>query len=151
MKILKVIIFMLILLCLLSGRLIAQDLNIYNMIGKKLAYVIQVYGKPIHQDNSNPDMVCTFFKGSDGTMSFVSNKNGVYQAETYKSYGSPGAARSEIDKSISKAISGGFKCDTVSVDDFQLIKTGVKSTLQVNNNKITKKTDVHAKAVRTEG
>ncbi|MEJ2614286.1 MAG: hypothetical protein P8Z35_04970 [Ignavibacteriaceae bacterium] len=151
MKILNIIIILLILLLLLSGRLIAQDLNIYNMIGKKLNYVIKVYGKPIHQDKSNPEMICTFYKGNDGTMSFVSNKKGVYQAETYKSYSSPGKARSEIDKSISKAISNGYKCDTVSVNDFQLIKKGVKSTLQANDNKITHKTDVHAKAVRTEG
>ena len=151
MKILKIIILLLILICLLSGKLIAQDINIYNMIGKKLTEVIRIYGTPIHQDKNNPDMVCTFYKGDDGSMSFVSDKNGVYQAETYKSYSSSGAARSDIDRSISKAISGGFICDTVSVDDFQLTKSGVKSTLQLNNNKITKKTDVHAKAVKTEG
>ena len=135
----------------MSGELIAQDINVYNMIGKKLTEVINIYGNPIHQDKSNPAMICTFYKGNDGTMTFVSDNKGVYQAETYKSYSSPQGARSDIDKSISKAISDGFKCDTVSVDDFQLIKTGVKSTLQVNKNKITKKTDVHAKAVRTEG
>jgi len=151
MKIIKIFLLMIILLLLLSGRLIAQDLNVYNMIGKKLTHVIKVYGNPIHQDKSNPAMVCTFYKGNNGTMSFVSDKNGVYQAETYKSYSSSGAARSEINKSIAKAISGGFKCDTVSINDFQLIKSGVRSTLQVNDNKITHKTDVHAKAVRTEG
>ncbi|MFZ0454784.1 MAG: hypothetical protein WCE54_02210 [Ignavibacteriaceae bacterium] len=151
MKIIKVIILLLILLCLLSGRLIAQDINVYNMIGRKLTEVIKVYGNPIHQDKSNPDMVCTFYKGEDGSMTFVSDKKGVYQAESYKSYGSSGEARSDIDKSISKALSDGFKCDTVSVDDFQLTKSGVKSTLQVNKNKITNKTDVHAKAVKTEG
>ncbi len=149
MKIIKVII--LLFLCLLSGRLIAQDINVYNMIGKKLTDVIKIYGNPIHQDKSNPEMVCTFYKSNSGTLTFVSNKNGVYQAEVYKSYSSSGEARSDINKSISKAISGGFKCDTISVDDFQLIKTGVKSTLQASKNKITNKTDIHAKAVRTEG
>jgi hypothetical protein len=151
MKIIQIIMLLLILLILLSVRLIAQDLNVYNVIGKNLTYVIKVYGNPIHQDKSNPAMICTFYKGKDGTMSIVSDKNGVYQAETYKSFSSSVEARSEINKSISKAISIGFKCDTVSVNDFQLIKKGVKSTLQVSNNKITKKTDVHAKAVRTEG
>lgn len=151
MKIFKILLLLLILLCLLSGKLIAQDINVYNMIGKKLSEVIKIYGKPIHQDKSNPAMVCTFYKGDNGTMTFVSDKNGVYQSETYKSYNSSGVARSDINKSISKAISKGFKCDTVSVDDFELTKKGVRSTLQVNKNKITKKTDVHAKAVRTEG
>lgn len=151
MKVIKIIVLLLILICLLSGKLIAQDINVYNMIGRKLNDVIKIYGKPVHQDKSNPDMVCTFYKGDDGTMTFVSDNKGVYQAETYKSYGSPGTARSDINNSISKALSDGFKCDTVSIDDFELIKTGVKSTLQVNKNKITNKTDIHAKAVRTEG
>jgi hypothetical protein len=140
-----------ILLCLLSDKLIAQDINVYNLIGKKLSEVIKIYGKPVHQDKSNPAMVCTFYKGDDGTMAVVSDNKGVYQAETYKSYSSSASARSEIDKSISRAISKGFTCDTVSIDDFQIIKSGIKSTLQVNKNKISNKTDVHAKAVRREG
>lgn len=151
MKIFKILLLLVILLCLLSGKLIAQDINIYSTIGKKLSEVIKIYGNPIHQDKSNPAMVCTFYKGQDGTMTFVSDNAGVYQSETFISYKSSAEARSDIDKSISKAIANGFKCDTVSVDDFELTKKGVLSTLQVSNNRITKKTDVHAKAVRTEG
>ena len=151
MKIFKILLLLVILLCLLSGKLIAQDINIYGTIGKKLSEVIKIYGNPIHQDKSNPAMVCTFYKGQDGTMTFVSDNAGVYQSETFISYKSSAEARSDIDKSISKAIANGFKCDTVSVDDFELTKKGVLSTLQVSNNRITKKTDVHAKAVRTEG
>ena len=151
MKVFKILLFLVILLCLLSGKLIAQDINIYGTIGKKLSEVIKIYGNPIHQDKSNPAMVCTFYKGQDGTMTFVSDNAGVYQSETFISYKSSAEARSDIDKSISKAIANGFKCDTVSVDDFELTKKGVLSTLQVSNNRITKKTDVHAKAVRTEG
>jgi hypothetical protein len=151
MKVTKIILLALVLLYLLSGRLIAQDIDIHNMVGKKLSEVTKKYGKPIHQDKTNPDMVCTFYKDADGSMTFVSDNNGIYQAETYKSYNTQGEARKDIDNCISKAISGGFVCDTVSIDDFQLSKPRVKSTLQIIKNKITNKTDLHAKAVRTEG
>lgn len=151
MKITKIFLLVFILVYLLSGRLIAQDIDVHNMVGKKLTTIIKKYGDPIHQDKSNPAMICTFYKTNDGSMTFVSDNEGVYQAESYKSYKSQSDARSEIDNCISKAISNGFSCDTVSIDDFQLSKPGVKSTLQINKNKITNKTDLHAKAVRTEG
>lgn len=151
MKITQIIYLVLLLVYLLSSELIAQDINVQNAIGKTLNEIIKKYGEPIHQDKSNPDMVCIFYKGSNGTMSLVSNNNGVYQAETNKSFNSEKEARKDIDECISSAISTGFICDTVSIDDFQLSKTGVKSTLQINYNKITKKTDVHAKAMKTEG
>ena len=151
MKLTKIIYLVLLLLYLLSSRLIAQDINVQNVIGKSLTEIIKKYGEPIHQDRSNPSMVCIFYKGSSGTMSFVSDDNGVYQAETNKSFNSGKDAREDVDECISSAISKGFVCDTVSIYDFQLSKTGVKSTIQINDNKITKKTDVHVKAVKTEG
>jgi len=144
MKITKIFYLVLFLLYLFSARLIAQDINVQNLIGKNLS-------EPIHQDRSNPAMICIFYKGSNGTMSLVSDNNGVYQAETNKSFNSEKEARADVDNCISRAISNGFVCDTVSINDFQLSKTGVKSSLQINANKITKKTDVHAKAVESEG
>jgi hypothetical protein len=146
MKPLKVVFFTLILIYLLAGRLIAQDINVHNMIGKKISDVVKLYGNPVHQDNSNPDMICVFYKGDNGTMTFVSDKDGIYQAEVYKSYSDEKAARSETDKMISKSISNGFVCDTVSINDFQLTKPGVQATLQLNKNKITHNMDVSVKA-----
>ncbi len=151
MKITKIFYLVLFLLYLFSARLIAQDINVQNLIGKNLSEIIKKYGEPIHQDRSNPAMICIFYKGSNGTMSLVSDNNGVYQAETNKSFNSEKEARADVDNCISRAISNGFVCDTVSINDFQLSKTGVKSSLQINANKITKKTDVHAKAVESEG
>jgi hypothetical protein len=151
MRITKIFYLVLVMIYFLSCRLIAQDINIHTMVGKKLTEVIKKFGNPVHQDKSNPEMVCSFYKGDAGSMTFVSDNNGVYQAEAYKSYKTQGEARNEIDDCISKSISNGFSCDTVSIDDFQLIKPGVKGTLQINKNKITNKVDLHAKAVRTEG
>ncbi len=44
----------------------------------------------------------------------------------------------------------GFAVDTVSVNDFQLYKTGIKAVLQVSENKITKNFDVSVKANKSE-
>ena len=151
MKLTKIFSLVLLLVCLFSGKLIAQDINVQNAIGKKLTEIVKKYGNPVHQDKSNPAMVCVFYKSGNSTMSFVSNDNGVYQAETNQSFNTEKEARADIDECISSAISKGFVCDTVSINDFQLTKPGVRSSIQINANKITKKIDVHAKAVKTEG
>ncbi len=150
MKLTKIFLLVIILINFLSGKVIAQDINVHDMIGKKIADVVKKYGDPIHQDKSNPEMICMFYKGDNGTMTFVGNDQGVYQAEAYKSFNSEKEARNAVDDFISKSISNSFVCDTVTINDFTIAKTGVRASLQINKNQITKKTDINVKSKKSE-
>jgi hypothetical protein len=130
--------------------LVAQDINVHNFIGKKQSDVIKKYGKPVHQDNSNPAMLCMFYKTDSNSMIFVSNADGIYQAEANESYPNEKKARKDVSALISNSISNGFAVDTVSANDFQLRKPGVNVQLQMSDNKITNKYDVRVKANKTE-
>lgn len=136
--------------CLLPITLIAQDISVHYFIGKTKSNVIQKYGNPAHQDNSNPDMMCMFYQTKTNRMIFVADKNGVYQSEATANYGTEVKARSVVDDFITGSVANGFAVDTISANDFQLYKTGVKADLQIVENKITKDFDVSVKARRSE-
>jgi hypothetical protein len=116
------------------------------MIGKSKTEVIKKYGSPVHQDNSNPDMMCMFYQSKTNRMIFVSNKEGVYQSEATTSFGTKVKARKVVDDFIAGSIIEGFTVDTVTINDFQLHRTGIKTDLQISENKITKNFDVSVKA-----
>jgi hypothetical protein len=138
------------LICLVPVLLSAQDISVHKFIGKTKSDVIKKYGNPAHQDNSNPDMMCMFYQTKANRMIFVSNKTGIYQAEATANYNSEAKARKVIDDFITGSVVEGFAVDTVSINDFQLHKTGVKADLQLSENKITKNYDVSVKARRSE-
>jgi len=138
------------LICLIPPFLIAQDISVHKFIGKTKSDVIKKYGNPAHQDNSNPDMMCMFYQTKTNRMIFVSDKNGVYQSESTANFSSEAGARKAIDDLIKNSVADGFAVDTVSANDFQLHKTGVKANLQISENKITKNFDVSIKAHRSE-
>lgn len=138
------------LMCLIPVLLCAQDISVHKFIGKTKADVIKKYGNPAHQDNSNPDMMCMFYQTKTNRMIFVSNKDGVYQSEATNNYSSEANARKAVDDLIQNSVADGFAVDTVSANDFQLHKTGVKTDLQISENKITKNFDVSVKAHKTE-
>ena len=127
----------------------AQDINVHNYIGKKPSDVIKKYGKPVHQDNSNPSMQCMFYKSSTGNIIFVANEEGIYQAESTTSYNRERDARSLIDSFISGSVSEGYSVDTLSTSEFDLKKSGVKVNLQVYENKSSQKFDIRVKANRS--
>ena len=144
-------IFLYFLLILLSSSLIhSQSIEVHNYIGKSRSEVIKKYGNPVHQDNSNPAMMCMFFKSKTGSMIFVSDKKGVYQAEATKSYDTQKDARSDLDSFISNSVTNGFAVDTVSTNDFELHRKGTKVDLQLSENKIAKNFEIRVKANRTE-
>ena len=124
----------------------AQDINVHNYIGKKKSEVVKKYGNPVHQDASNPSMVCMFYKSNSNSMIYVSNADGVYQAEASSSYNNEKDARSALDDFISGSISNGFSVDSVTTSDFHLNKSGVKVDLQLAENKLSKKFDIRVKA-----
>lgn len=128
---------------------LAQDINVHKYIGKNKSEVIKKYGNPVHQDNTNPSMMCMFYKSSSGNMIFVSDKDGVYQAEVSVSYIKENDARSSIDSFISISVSDGYQVDSVSTSDFYLQKSGVKVDLQISENKLSKKFEIKVKANRT--
>ena len=128
----------------------AQDISVHKFIGKTRNDVIKKYGNPVHQDNSNPAMICMFYQTKTNRMIFVSDKKGVYQAEATENYNTQGKARNAVDDFISSSVADGFAVDTVTINDFELSKTGVKADLQISENKITKNFDVNVKARRSE-
>ena len=128
----------------------SQDISVHKFIGKTKSDVTKAYGNPVHQDNSNPAMVCMFYQTKTKRMIFVSDQDGVYQSEATASYNTEEKARVEVDAFISGSVEEGFSVDTVSINDFQIYKTGIKADLQLNENKITKKFDLRIKARRSE-
>lgn len=138
------------LMCLIPVLLSAQDISVHKFIGKPKSDVIKKYGNPAHQDNSNPDMMCMFYQTKTNRMIFVSNKDGVYQSEATNNYSSETEARTAVDELLKSSVADGFAVDTVSANDFQLHKTGVKTDLQISENKITKNFDVSVKAHKSE-
>ena len=150
MKSLKI--FYLLLFLLLCNALItkAQDLNVHFLIGKKQSEVIKKYGNPVHKDDSNPDMLCMFYKNKLNTMIFVSNKDGVYQSEASKSYDTKVDAIKDLDGCIAGSLSNGFGVDSVTTSDFRLRKKGVKADLQMIENKLSNKFEIRVKANKSE-
>ena len=138
------------LMFLMPAFLAAQDISVHKFIGKSKAEVIKKYGNPAHQDNSNPDMMCMFYQTKTSRMIFVSDKDGVYQSESTANFSSEAHARKAVDELIKNSVADGFAVDTVSTNDFQLYKTGVKTELQISENKITKNFDVSVKAHKSE-
>lgn len=128
----------------------AQDISVHKFIGKTKSDVIKKYGNPVHQDNSNPDMMCIFYQTKTNRMIFVSDKDGVYQSESTTNYSSEANARIAIDELIKNSLTDGFAVDSVSVNDFQIHKSGLKADVQMTENKITKNFDVSVKAHKSE-
>jgi len=150
MKTIKMFFVLFFLVCLFPVLLIAQDISVHELIGKTKSDVIKQYGNPVHQDNSNPDMMCMFYQTKTTRMIFVSNKDGIYQSETTVNYSTEAKARAAIDDLIKSSIEESFMVDTVSVNDFQIYKVGVKADVQMTENKISKNFDVSVKAHSSE-
>jgi len=150
MKTIKMFFVSFFLICLFPVLLVAQDISVHEFIGKSKSAVIKQYGNPAHQDNSNPAMMCMFYQAKTVRMIFVSNKDGVYQSEATVNYSSQSKARTAIDDLIKNSVAEGYAVDTISVNDFQLYKTGVKADVQISENKITNNYDVSVKAHSSE-
>ena len=150
MKTKKIFFVSFLLICIIPVLLSAQDISVHKFIGKTRNDVIKKYGNPVHQDNSDPNMMCMFYQTKTNRMIFVSDKDGVYQSEATVNYDTEARARNAVDDFISSSVADGFVVDTVTINDFELSKTGVKADLQMSENKITKNFDVNVKARRSE-
>ena len=150
MKKLKMFFLVFFLVLLNAFAALAQDLNVHYMIGKKQSEVIKKYGSPVHRDDSNPEMLCMFYKSKLNTMIFVSNKAAVYQSESSKTYDTNNDAKKDLDACIVGSVANGFTVDSVTTSDFRLRKKGVKADLQMSENKLTNKFEIRMKANKAE-
>lgn len=150
MKTLNKILFYFLFALLITNFIQPQSIDVYNFIGKPRNEVIKKFGNPVHKDESDPNMICMFYKSKSGSMIFVSDKQSVYQIEATKIFNTESEARNNIDSFISKALEDNFSVDTVSVSYFQLHRTGAKLDLQYYENKISKNFELRVKANRTE-
>lgn len=133
---------------LLFPSLTAQDVFAYKFIDKPRSEVIQKYGKPVHMDNSDPSMVCMFYKKGNDQMVFVSDQNTVFQVDVTKSFSSKAGAMNALDEILSDAAKENYTTDTLSVSEYELNKSGVSFTTVLMHNDNLSKYEVRVKATR---
>ena len=136
-------------LMMLTSSIPAQDLNVYDMIGASRNEVIKKFGKPVHQDNSIPSMVCLFYKTPEFSLTFVIGTEGVTQLEENINYGSEKEAGEVLNKIISGSLEKNYAIDTVSAMAYQITKQGVSADLQIYSDQISKKFTINLKVKRS--
>ncbi len=149
MKFIKIFDLLFFVLLILAGAIFAQDLNIHEMIGGSREDILKKFGKPVHQDNSIPSMVCMFYKTDAYSMTFVLNNEGIYQAEESINYNSMKIADETVNKIISGSLKNNFSIDTVSSTAYRIHKKGIDAELQIFPDQISKKYMVNIKAKKS--
>lgn len=128
----------------------AQQLKYCKMIGKNVNEVINAYGKPVHQDFSNPDMKCLFYQTKTSRAAFIADKTGVYQIQVDYSFNSQKEAINSVDRFLSDCGSESYAIDTLSVGNYDIKAPGVKMNLSLFENKYANKYEVKFTANRSE-
>ncbi len=147
---LRRIIFYLFITAIFSIVLSAQDLHCELFISKPLSSVIEKFGKPAYKDESNPDMVCIFYKDKTSRKVFVAGKNGIYQSESWAYFTTKNSAADAINKYLNECGSSGFVIDTLNSEHYTLAKKGVKLTLEMSFNKNTNNYELKSEAHESE-
>jgi len=130
--------------------LLSQDTTICQLIGKSTQAVVNKYGKPLHQDKSNPSMECTFYQTKTSRMAFIADKTGVYQIQVDYYYNSKKEAEDAIKSFLSKCMAKSMQIDTLNTGDYKIIGAGVKMNLTLFENTYSKKYEVKFKADKSE-
>ena len=147
MKTTKIVLLFLIISFLFSPlKITGQDVNVTKLIGKKLDSAISKLGKPSHQDRSNKDMECVFYKSKTHQIILVANKSGIYQAEGMKCYNTEKSALKLLNKILMESLESGCTVDTVNVAEYNIDKTGVEANILILKNSSSKKFEVRIKA-----
>ena len=142
--------FLILSFLLIQINLTAQDINVTKLIGKNLDTAVKQLGKPVHQDRSNKEMECVFYKSKSHQIILVANKQGIYQAEGMKCYDSKKSAQNMLNSVISQALSMGCKVDTVNASEYHIDKTGCEANIILLENPSSKKYEVKIKASSRE-
>ena len=98
----------------------AQDIVIQKFIGKNIKEAITNYGKPSHQDKTDPDMVMTFFKTPNRDYTFVSDSGGIYQANAALRYDNKDLALTALNTFLKDCLATGYVVDTLAAEKFEL-------------------------------
>lgn len=136
---------------------VAMTLNVYaqqvkycQMIGKKVDDVIRTYGKPVHQDLSNPDMKCIFYQTKTSRTTFIAGKEGVYQIQADLSYETEKDALKSIENFLNECGAQSYEIDTLSTGNYNIKAPGVRMSLNLFQNTYLKKYEVKFKADKSE-
>lgn len=146
----KIILFIL-LLPILTIKVHSQDMAVYKMIGKSINEVISTYGKPVHQDKSNPAMVCIFYKTKTTQKVFVADNKKVFQAEGSFCYTNKTKAMNSLLNLVTDTENKGFTVDTLNSSEYILYRNSAKVNLSLFENTFSNKYEVKVKAQKTMG
>lgn len=135
---------------LLYDNVYTQQMKYCKMVGKSVNEVIKNFGKPVHQDLSNPSMKCVFYQTKSSRAAFIADENGVYQIQVDLSYNSEREAKKSIDEFLGDCGSQSYGIDTVEVGNYSIRAPGVKMELTLFENTYSKKYEVKFKADRSE-
>jgi hypothetical protein len=133
-------------LLVISVNTVAQDINVTKLIGKSLDSAVKKLGKPVHQDRSNKEMECVFYKTKNHQIILVANKQGIYQAEGMKRYNDKKSAQRMLSKIIGEALKSGCVVDTVNATEYNIDKKGCEANVMLMENPSSKKFEVRIKA-----
>ena len=146
-----VILFLIITFLFVPLKISGQDVNVTKLIGKKLVSAISKLGKPSHQDRSNKEMECVFYKSKTHQIILVANKSGIYQAEGMKCYNSKKNALKLLDSILKESLESGCTVDTVNASEYNIDKAGAEANIIILENSSSKKFEVRIKANSREG
>lgn len=148
MKALKIFLLVLFAAGFFAENNFGQDLDIYKFIGKTIEDVKNHYGKPMHIEDSNPSMVCVFYKKNNDTMTFVSDENSIFQADALVFYDNKNAALNELNKVVNAANQQNFIADTLSSTEFKLDKEDVAFDIALAKDQNSDKHEITIHAER---
>lgn len=120
----KLVLFIFLLLLNAANFLNAQEIKVHNFVGKQIKEAIAYYGKPVHQDNSIPEMISTFFQLPNKSYIFISNGDSVYQAQAIITYPSKDEIRNAVTSFMNELVQIEFVSDTISTEKYVLNKPG---------------------------
>jgi len=127
-------------------KIAAQDVNVSKLIGIKLETAISKLGKPSHQDRSNKDMECVFYKSQTHQIILVANKSGIYQAEGMKFYNSKESSLKLLESILKESLEAGYTVDTVNASEYKIDRKGAEANVMLLENPSSKKFEVRIKA-----
>lgn len=147
----KMTLFLLIIIsAIITSNLFPQQVKYCQMIGKDVNDVLKTYGKPVHQDMSNPDMKCVFYQTKTSRTTFIAGKDGVYQIQADLSYDTEKDAMKTISGFLGDCGAQSYEIDTLSEGNYNIKAPGVRMTLNLFQNTYLKKYEVKFKAEKSE-
>ena len=144
------IFFLMIISTVIFSDICAQQVKYCQMIGKGINDIIKIYGKPVHQDLSNPDMKCVFYQTKTSRTTFIAGNEGVYQIQADLSYDTENEAMKTIGGFLGDCGAQSYEIDTLSIGNYNIKAPVVRMSLNLFQNTYLKKYEVKFKAEKSE-